>query len=99
MKREEIEKAAMEFAEREYEISDIDKLPLYKGFYWGANWRISSVWHPINEDPGYKKHILVHFRTGNFTSWFTSANILLMFKMFEVEEWAYVEDLLPTENE
>ena len=45
MTREDIEKAADDFADREYEISDIDRDPLYKGFYHGANWRINSVWH------------------------------------------------------
>ena len=45
MKREDIEKAADEFADREYEISNIDKDALYKGFYHGAEWRINSVWH------------------------------------------------------
>lgn len=59
MKREEIEKAAMEFAEREYEISDIDKIHLSKGFYWGANWRINSVWHGIDETPDAMRLILV----------------------------------------
>lgn len=36
---------ADEFANKEYEISDIDRIPLYKGFYHGAEWRINSVWH------------------------------------------------------
>lgn len=45
MKREDIEKVADEFANKEYEISDIDRIPLYKGFYHGAEWRINSVWH------------------------------------------------------
>lgn len=68
-------------------------------FTKGANWRINSVWHPINEDPGYGKYILVHFRSGNFTSWFASADILSDFKRFEAEGWAYVVDLLPADSE
>lgn len=55
MTQEQIEKAAIEFAERENEISDIDKIPIYKGFYWGANWRINSVWHNMKEKPNFKK--------------------------------------------
>ena len=39
MKREDIEKVADEFANKEYEISDIDRIPLYKGFYHGAEWQ------------------------------------------------------------
>ncbi|HCZ20630.1 MAG TPA: hypothetical protein DHU85_03800 [Porphyromonadaceae bacterium] len=68
-------------------------------FKAGAQWRINSVWHPINEDPGYGKYILVHFRSGNYTSWFASADILWDFKRFEVDEWAYVVDLLPADSE
>ena len=67
-------------------------------FEAGAQWRINSVWHPINEDPGYGKYILVHFRSGNYTSWFASADILSDFKRFEVEEWAYLVDLLPADS-
>lgn len=70
-----------------------------RGFIAGAQWRINSVWHPINEDPGYGKYILVHFRSGNFTSWFASADILSDFKRFEAEGWAYVGDLLPADSE
>lgn len=82
-----------------YDCNECGADDFSEGFSAGANWRINSVWHPISEEPGYGKHILVHFRSGNFTSWFASADILSMFKMFEVEEWAYVEDLLPTKDE
>lgn len=99
MTQERIKKAADDFADKEYEISDIDRDPLYKGFYHGAQWRINSVWHTINEDPGYGKHILVHFRSGNFALWFARAYILSVFKRFKVEEWAYVRDLLPADSE
>lgn len=52
MTREDIKKAAAEFADRECEINDIDRDPLYKGFYHGAKWRISSAWHKTeNEVP------------------------------------------------
>lgn len=64
MKREEIEKAAIEFAEREYEVSDIDKIHLSKGFYCGANWRISSVWHKA-EKPDENKPCLVEYKSPN----------------------------------
>ncbi|MFK2309468.1 hypothetical protein ACIXNW_11810 [Bacteroides fragilis] len=45
MIKEDTEKAANDFADREYEYDDIDRNALYKGFYWGAQWRINSVWH------------------------------------------------------
>lgn len=52
MKKEDIEKAADEFANKEYEISDIDRIPLCKGFYHGAEWHINSMWHDMkSEEP------------------------------------------------
>ncbi len=98
MKREEIEKAAIELCTSEKQEEWLKDYDIHC-FLDGARWRINSVWHPINEDPGYKKHILVHFRSGNFTSWFASADILSAFKRFEVEEWAYIEDLLPNKED
>lgn len=38
MTQEEIEKAADEFAEREYETNSIDRDYLSKGFFHGARW-------------------------------------------------------------
>lgn len=49
MEKEDIEKAADDFADREYEYNDIDRNALYKGFYWGAQWRIKIVWHTYEE--------------------------------------------------
>lgn len=103
MTQEQIEKAARESSTRSgYNIkiaADVAGRTVYEcAFKAGAQWRINSVWHPINEDPGYGKHILVHFRSGNLTSWFASADILSDFKSFEVEEWAYLVDLLPTND-
>lgn len=45
MDKETINKAADEFANREYETSVVDRDYLHKGFYHGAHWRINSVWH------------------------------------------------------
>lgn len=70
-----------------------------EGFLVGARWRIENAWHPINEVPGYGKHILVRFRSGNFTSWFVSSDILLVFNRYRVVEWAYIADLLPDRKE
>lgn len=64
-------------------------------FVDGARWRIESIWRPINEKPKSGKHILVHFGSGNFTSWYASDDILFVFKKFEVVEWVYIDDLLP----
>lgn len=42
MKREDIEKVADEFANKEYEISDIDRIPLYKGFITVQNGALTA---------------------------------------------------------
>ena len=66
MKREDIEKVADEFANKEYEISDIDRIPLYKGFYHGAEWRINSVWHNSKtEVPDVNTIVLVEKEDGS----------------------------------
>lgn len=59
MIKEDTEKAANDFADREYEYNDIDRNALYKGFYWGAQWRINSVWHDVSEEPEVGKHCLL----------------------------------------
>lgn len=99
MTQEEIKKAADEFADREYEISDIDRDALHKGFFHGAEWRINSVWHDASEQPKMGEQILVLFKSGNLTSWFASADIMDVFKKFEVLRWAYANDLLPERKE
>lgn len=48
--REDINKAADAFAEREYETNVVDKDYLHKGFYYGAEWRIDSVWHDMKKE-------------------------------------------------
>lgn len=102
MTKEQIENAAMEFAEREYEISDIDKIPLYKGFFHGAQWRINSVWHDNSVRPSDDCDVLVettrriesdrydadYNELDSGTDWET-----------EVIRWAYIDDLLPERKE
>ena len=109
MTKEQIEKAAMEFAEREYEISDIDKIPLYKGFFHGAQWRINSVWHDASEVPEVNKRVLVcfenvineyiyyrirAFKSNVIKNWNKQDSIL-----DKVIRWAYIDDLLPERKE
>ena len=104
MIKEDIEKAANEFADREYEYNDIDRNALYKGFYWGAQWRINSVWHNANEVPKTKGYILVWingdhpiFVTWNInvipTDWAKTVNLN------NVVKWAYIEDIIPNMEE
>lgn len=101
MKREDIKKAANEFAYREYEISDIDRTPLYKGFYHGTEWRINSVWHNGEERPKRGAEVLIMLDNSiilkaKFEGWGYSYCTNVEFDHVpEVTRWAYIEDLLP----
>ena len=102
MTKEQIEKAAMEFAEREYEISDIDKIPLYKGFFHGAQWRINSVWHDNSVRPSDDCDVLVEtIRRIESDRYDADYNELDSGTDWETEviRWAYIDDLLPERKE
>lgn len=92
MNRKDIEKAANEFADREYEYNDIDRDALYKGFYWGAQWCINSVWHDASEKPTkFCDLLLIKLNNGEFELGYEIPA--------KAKRWAYVRDLLPEENE
>ncbi|WP_195574589.1 hypothetical protein [Phocaeicola massiliensis] len=94
MKREDIEKVADEFANKEYEISDIDRIPLYKGFYHGAEWRINSVWHNSKtEVPDVNTIVLVEKEDGSIWQY----KVFAKNQMLGWKRWAYIKDLIPNE--
>ncbi len=95
MKREDIEKVADEFANKEYEISDIDRIPLYKGFYHGAEWRINSVWHSNNRTYKAQKPALVIFKNGKAKVYDNLTDLTIESLWGEVDRFAYIEDLTP----
>ena len=95
MKREDIEKVADEFANKEYEISDIDRIPLYKGFYHGAEWRINSVWHSNNRTYKAQKPALVIFKNGKAKVYDNLTDLTIESLWGEVDRFAYIEDLIP----
>ena len=102
MTKEQIEKAAMEFAEREYEISDIDKIPLYKGFFHGAQWRINSVWHDAEEEPKQNAWFIAQIGDGAFDTFIMSIESTRWDRWcngLNIKRWAYIEDLLPERKE
>jgi hypothetical protein len=94
MKREDIEKVADEFANKEYEISEIDRIPLYKGFYHGAEWRINSVWHNSKtEVPDVNTIVLVEKEDGSIWQY----KVFAKSQMLGWKRWAYIKDLIPNE--
>ena len=98
MKQEDIEKAADEFANKEYEISDIDRIPLYKGFYHGAEWHINSVWHKVEDIPQHNAWFLAQIGNDCFDTFEMHIGSYLWkrwCKVNNIVRWAYIEDLLP----
>jgi hypothetical protein len=85
---------ADEFANKEYEISDIDRIPLYKGFYHGAEWRINSVWHNSKtEVPDVNTIVLVEKEDGSIWQY----KVFAKSQMLGWKRWAYIKDLIPNE--
>lgn len=102
---EQIEQAATGRLPHTEEIAAQDRYALGKnvgykrGFISGAKWRINSVWHDVANIPKKGEHIVVVFRSGNFSSWNVSYNIVDVFKKFDVILWSYSKDLLPERKE
>lgn len=99
MIKEDTEKAANDFADREYEYNDIDRNALYKGFYWGAQWRISSVWHDTSEKPDMSKEIIVIYPDKSCRVFRPNGVWETLIEVDKFIRWAYVEDLLPNMEE
>ena len=99
MIKEDVEKAANDFADREYEYNDIDRNALYKGFYWGAQWRINSVWHDASEKPDMSKEIIVIYPDKSCRVFRPNGVWGTLIEVDKFIRWAYVEDLLPNMEE
>lgn len=101
MKIEDIQKAADEFADREYEYNYIDRNSLSKGFYHGSKWRINSVWNDVKEIPKKSFAILAIRKDGSvekifFTNTLRWKNLI---KRCGFVKWAYMKDLIPDKEE
>lgn len=108
MTREQIEKAALEYAEK---IPQSDERREYsrEDFIAGAHWRINSVWHDASEKPEANKRVLVCFENviGEYVYYRIRAfkpKILKNWNMgnFSLDKvlyWCYLDDLLPERKE
>lgn len=110
MKREDIEKAAKHYQEKDHDIwagKDM-ATELQKAFKAGANWRIGSVWHPMKEMPehyrlaifipkkvGMMKHFPVMGMLEENRTFISSRPGCILFEFYEMESWAYLDNLLP----
>lgn len=100
MKIEDIQKAADEFADREYEYNYIDRNALSKGFYHGSKWRINSVWHDSKEKPVLNEIFVYQTDNGE---WETDCLLKDRWDLYVVStkliRWAYMKDLIPDKEE
>ena len=98
MTREQIEKEAMEYAER---IPQSDERREYsrEDFIAGSQWRINSVWHNASEKPNKNQLVLFECRKtyGKGYSVNFGENYELMKNV--IVRWAYIIDLLPERKE
>ena len=101
MTEEDLEKAAVDSCVFENDIFNPALTPYYeKGFKDGAKWRINSVWHDVEMQPEDGRLTIVQFGDNkclicgnNYSEW----NEIV--KKFGLKRWAYVEDLIPEEEE
>lgn len=89
MKREDIKEAAVNYDSR---------LIAFRAFMKGADWRINSVWHDVNEEPSQKRVLIVIESDGRISqsNFMVGVDIWEDFiKDADIVKWCYKEDLLP----
>lgn len=100
MTREQIEKAAEEYADS---IAQFDERKTYsrEDFTAGAQWRINSVWHDRAEKADTSKELILMYSNGSARVILLNPNLtfdgFLSVDMFI--KWAYLDDLLPERKE
>ena len=102
MNRQTIEQAARDYVKPTASIIPVaESIAAKEGFIAGANWRINSVWHDVNEEPIINKPFLIEQEE----EWF---EVDCLYKKLRwdvyvgenyVRRWAYIEDLLPDRKE
>lgn len=103
MSKEDIQKAKAENAERIANIAysgggHIGQDDLETAFENGADWRINSVWHDVdNELPEYNRHV-VNEDWFDFTAK-DEKDLKRIMNQYPFKRWAYVDDLKPNMEE
>lgn len=108
MTKEQIQNEAVEYAKVKYGGENAGMWAIAQihagrdGFVAGANWRINSVWHKPEEVPEPYATLLVKCIEG-YRTWALWPNHVRNWEsLVETKRvicWAYVEDLIPTEDE
>ena len=97
MNREQIEKAAFLFAGAG-EFGECPYNPDAKnGFMAGADWRINSVWHDVEEKPNGMCVIIIDF--GDEVGAEEYGLGMTADDLIGAKRWAYISDLLPERKE
>lgn len=101
MKREDIEKAAGDYSGSSLGFTNNNSvMAKHKAFVDGAEWRINSVWHNMNETPKVGKIIILVNEEGQGV-------IILVFPRTDIKnlsitmkfvKWSYLDDLLPAKD-
>lgn len=101
MKKEDIEKAAVDSCVIENSIFNPELTPYYEqGFIAGAEWRINSVWHDASELPTEEENILgVSEEYGCFICGPNISAFAELAKDVKITQWAYFKDLIPNTEE
>ena len=104
MNKEEIIKAALQYAQDKYCQED-NRTPQYMiaqihsgrdGFKAGAEWRINSVWKGVNDIPEFERVILLVMDNVMITAEVFHRSTWEYFqKSGKNAMWAYVDDLIP----
>lgn len=90
MKREDIEKEAINYDSR---------LVAFRAFMKGAEWRINSVWHAMEEVQDGKRPYIVQYNEECKFAMFTKPIPVPLEQAKSVfKRWAYIEDLIPMED-
>lgn len=111
MKKKIIENAAKEYDESLTYSSVKEQYDVEKAFVKGAEWRINSIWHDVEESP--KQGSLIAVFDGKDMHLWRAEDIVNMiygirvvsitvkecFVRQHIIKWAYIEDLLPTKED
>lgn len=99
MKREDIEKAAGDYSGSSLGFADNNSvMAKHKAFADGAQWRINTAWHKVNEEPTEKKVLVVIDEYGNISQSLFMVGVDAWKDFVEdadIVNWCYKEDLLP----
>lgn len=98
MNRQTIEKAARDYIQPKASIIPVmESIATKEGFIAGADWRINSVWHDVEEKPNGMFVIIIDF--GDEVGAEEYGLGVTADDLIGAKRWAYISDLLPERKE